>query len=245
MPSTIQHTVDTVLLTVKPHFVPVYLDDFVIFYRSVEKNLDHIRVVLGLPLRADIALGMNKSVSFEVCIDYQGHTIQSGWIAISTKVVDGIYGLQQPTNVIQLKSFFSPFNLFSQFVQNVTHVVFSLSCKLKNNKPFHSARLNETKVESMRTPQHFLLSYSILSLPTSDWLQSLNTAAWNKQIGDFIVLEQSEWAANRTRYWSLSLEKAKHAYDTTHRTFLVVIWAALSLIPYFKRFHFSVRTGHD
>lgn len=53
-PSTYQRAMDITLLTIEWHFALVYLEDVVIFSRSVEEILDHLRTILGLdPKLAD------------------------------------------------------------------------------------------------------------------------------------------------------------------------------------------------
>lgn len=58
--STFQRAVDIILPTVEWKFARVYLDDIVIFSRSVEENLEHMKTVLELSSRAGVSLWLKK-----------------------------------------------------------------------------------------------------------------------------------------------------------------------------------------
>lgn len=96
---------DDILSIVKQQFAILYLKDIIIFWRSVEKYLDHVLTVLGLLLRAGVSLKLKKCFFFNDRIDYLIHVMQPDRIGISTKLTDIIRRLRTPASVTELKVF--------------------------------------------------------------------------------------------------------------------------------------------
>lgn len=56
----------------------VYLDDVIIYSRTVEEHLTHVRTVLDLLKEAGVTLKLRKCEFFGRSVDYLGHTISPG-----------------------------------------------------------------------------------------------------------------------------------------------------------------------
>lgn len=104
-PSTLRRAMNIVLSTVNWQFALVYLDDVIMFWRSVEDHLDHLRTVLELLPRAEVSSKLKTCFFFEDRIDYLGHVIPPARLGISTKATDEIHGLKHDTTVTEIKSF--------------------------------------------------------------------------------------------------------------------------------------------
>lgn len=109
VPTTVQVAMDVFLLIVKGQFAPVYLEDILIFSKSVLDHLSQLCTVLALLLNADVSLKLNKYIFFNNRIKYLSHLIKPGKLAYSDKVPDSIRRLKQSTNLTELKSFCSLF----------------------------------------------------------------------------------------------------------------------------------------
>lgn len=102
---------------------------------------------------AVVSLKLEKSL-FENGIDYLGHVIQPNRLGTSTKATNTNFGLQNPSNATELKSFQGLCNVLKRVVPNVVRVDALLNCKIEKHQPFHDGRLNENEFESLEIVQH-------------------------------------------------------------------------------------------
>lgn len=65
------------------------------------------------------------------------------------------------------------------------------------------------------------------------------------QIGCVLRQMQPNGADRLIQYWAISLNDTEHAYDTTHRKYLEVVWAGILLQPHMEDSQFPNRTDHD
>ena len=77
-PATFQRAVDIILSSVKWQFCIVYIDDVIIFSKSVDKHLDHIDQVLTLLGDSGMSILLNKSFFMHREIEYLGRIIAPG-----------------------------------------------------------------------------------------------------------------------------------------------------------------------
>ena len=80
-PGTFQRAADVILASVKWQFALVYLDDIIIYSKSIEEHYDHLQTVLGLVHKAGISLKIHKCQFFTETVDYLGHTVSPGKLA--------------------------------------------------------------------------------------------------------------------------------------------------------------------
>lgn len=97
--STIQHTMDVILSTVRWHFALVYLNDILIILRSPQEHIGHVRKVLKLLRNAGVTLKWKKSKFFLETIDYSGQAIRPRRLEIASHTTEAIRELKEPTNI--------------------------------------------------------------------------------------------------------------------------------------------------
>lgn len=114
-------------------FVLGYLKDVVIFWRSVEEDLDHLWTLQELLSRDNVSLRLNKRFFVKDEIDYLGHEVRRDRLGRSTKSTDAICEPQQPTNLTELKSFLRLCDLYRRSVPSVIRIAAPLNCKLEKD----------------------------------------------------------------------------------------------------------------
>lgn len=111
-----QKAKDMILLTVKWQFALAYFEDIAIFSKSISDHLSHLLSVASLLSNAVMSLRLRKSFFFDNKIYYLGLGIKLRKLDVSVKETDAICGLEQQTNVAELKSFLGLYNVFHRFV---------------------------------------------------------------------------------------------------------------------------------
>lgn len=75
-PVTFLRALDISLASFKWKCCIVYIDDVVIFSKSIEEHIDHVDDVLTTLSQAGISLKLKKCEFFHTCIKYLGHVIR-------------------------------------------------------------------------------------------------------------------------------------------------------------------------
>src|SRR5688572_27563062 len=98
-PATFQYLMYLVLGDYYHKFVFVYLNDIIIFSKTLEKHIQHVRLVFQALRKADLKIKPSKCQGFQTSLKYLGYTINRNGISTD------------PTNIAKLQQTFSPRNL--------------------------------------------------------------------------------------------------------------------------------------
>lgn len=104
-PGTFQRVIDVILSQVKWQYALVYLDDVIIFSKSVDEHFSHVSTGLQLFKSAGVSLKLKKCSLFTNKVDYLGHVIRPGKLQVAERTTEAIQGLKEPSTVTGMKSF--------------------------------------------------------------------------------------------------------------------------------------------
>ena len=82
-----------------------YVDDVVVFSPTFDKHLADVRQVLQTLKRGGLSLKQKKCVWFSPSVDYLGHVILPGKLAVAQKNTYSIEKSKWPENQTELRSF--------------------------------------------------------------------------------------------------------------------------------------------
>ena len=83
-PATFQLALDTVLSRFKWKTCLVYIDDIIIYWKSVDEHIRHVDEILTTLKVAEITLKMKKCNFFSDKVEYLGHLIRLGRLEVDT-----------------------------------------------------------------------------------------------------------------------------------------------------------------
>lgn len=244
-PATFQRTLDILLAGLRWKTCLVYLDDVIIFSNSFEEHVQHVREVLSALQTAGLSLKLKKCKLFSATVDYLGHVIRPGKLAVAEKNTDAIKMCSYPSTQTQLRSFLGMCNVYRRFVPCFARVAAPLNKLLCKGQ---SPQLPEATVEqrdSFETLKKALINPPILRLPQPDREYSVDTDACADQIGCALMQTSEDGTRYPVGFWSRSLLPAERNYSASERECLAVIWAVQILRPYLERKHFTLYTDHS
>ena len=82
-----------------PDFVSVYIDDILVFSKTLEEHLHHLEVVLKRIVEIGLKLKPAKCQFFRQEVEYLGHTITPSGLKTSNTHVTAVDQFPTPTNV--------------------------------------------------------------------------------------------------------------------------------------------------
>jgi len=244
-PATFQRALDILLAGVKWQFCLVYLDDVIIFSETEEKHISHVDNVLQILHQAGVTLKLKKSEFFRKSVDYLGHRLRPGKLAILDSGTEALREAQYPRNQTQLKSYLGSCNVYRRFVKNFAKVAAPLTDLLKKGLPFELEAPTQEQLDSFNRLRDALLNPPILRLPKPGIPYVLDVDASKAQLGCTLLQQQEDGILHPVGYWSRTMTDAQKNYTTTEKECLAVFWAITLLRPYLEGTRFTIRTDHN
>ncbi|CDF33720.1 unnamed protein product [Chondrus crispus] len=222
----------------------VYLDDVIIYSKTVTEHFAHVREFSGLLPDAGVSLKLSKCAFFDTSLTCLGHVIQPGRLEVERKNGVAIERARPPQNQAELRSFLGICNVYRRFVKGFAKIAAPLNRKTGKINP------SSSRFFPMRNTRRSWSSSSA-SCPHRSSLYPvtekcpLDTDACAYQVGCTLLQEQPSGERVPIGYWSRALTDAEKNYTTTEKECLVVVWSILTLRPYLYRNTFDLGTDHE
>jgi len=212
-PATFQKLMNSVLSVLTGTHCFVYLDDIVIYAKSLADHNIKLREVLDRLKTYRLKLQPEKCEFLHKEVNYLGHQITKAGVKPDPQKVAAITSYLTPTSVKELKTFCGMISYYHRFIPNCSRIVFPLHKLFKKNVKF------EWKPEQEHAFQHLkakLTSQPILQYPEFSKEFTLTTDASNTGLG--AVLSQGLLGKDLpVAYASRSLNKAEINYTTSEK----------------------------
>ncbi len=116
-PGTFQQAMNNILKKVLYEFALVYLDDIIVFSKTIDDHITHLNAVFELLEQEGLKLKLSKCNFFKTKIEYLGHIITVDGFRPDEKKVIAIKNYPEPQNVKQLLSFLGLVNYYRKFIR--------------------------------------------------------------------------------------------------------------------------------
>jgi hypothetical protein len=244
-PATFQRFVDITLAGLTWKVCLVYLDDIIVFSRNAKEHMEHLDAVLHRLYRAGLSLNLKKCRFFKESVDYLGHVILPGKLAVAKKNTQALKTAKVPTTQSELRSFLGLCNVYRRFIRGFAKIAAPLNALLRKGESPALGELSTEQLAAFETLRSRLLDPPVLALPRAKGLFTLDTDASQNQIGCCLFQTQPDDSNHPVGYWSRGLTSAERNYSTTEKECLAIVWAVLHLRPYLEGHRFVVRTDHN
>ncbi len=200
-------------------FVAIYLDDILIYSKTQEEHIEHLRKVLTLLREHKLYAKLSKCEFLKPELRFLGHIVSKDGLKVDPSKVAVVKNWQVPRTVKDLRAFLGLANYFRKYVQGYSSLVAPLTGLMKQDKnsvddwgPAQQAAFDGVK--------DMLTSAPVLALP--DPAQPFEIVSDASVNGTGAVLLQN---GRVCAYTSKKFSPAERNYTTTEQELLGVVHA--------------------
>ena len=225
-PAVFQRLMQRILSGLNPDdgqaFVSVYMDDVLIFSRSMDEHLQHLREVFQRIKDAGLKLNLTKCKFIRQEIQYLGHIITSDGLKTNPKLIQAVQNFPLPTSVRNVRQFLGLCSYYRRFIHQFAAVAQPLHMMTRKNQIFHWDHACQRSFDELK--QH-LTSTPILAYPVFGKQFILETDASILGIGAVLSQVGSDNHFHPIAYASHSLTHSERNYGIIELETLAVVWA--------------------
>ncbi|GBG73664.1 hypothetical protein CBR_g17007 [Chara braunii] len=179
-PATFQRAMNDIFRDILEQHILVYLDDILVYSRTLEEHLRHLHDVLDRLRRHGFYAKLSKCRFAQHKVDFLGHYVSDQGLHMDEEKITAIAEWPVPTSVKQFRSFLGLTSYYSNFIQGYARYSYVLtSTLLRKNPPWAWTPLHE---DAFRALKKAVKCAPVLHLPDFYRLFILTT-----NVSDFAV----------------------------------------------------------
>ena len=218
-PSVFQSFINSLFLDLLDKSVVIYLDDILIFSKTVEEHVVVVREVLERLTVNKLILKKSKCVFHTEELVYLGHVISKIGIKMDSEKTKPISEYPAPTSVRELRSFLGMTNYYRKFVHQYSELSKPLTDLTKKGKKF----VWDNKAESaFKELKRAIMSDAMLRHPVLDKAFVLYTDASDFAIAAVLMQEEDSLGLCPLEYYSRKLIASELNYSVHDKELLAV-----------------------
>ncbi|GBG88394.1 hypothetical protein CBR_g47093 [Chara braunii] len=202
-------------------FVLVYLDDILVYSRTLEEHLEHLRRVLETLRSARYKANRDKCEFAREELEYLGHFVSPEGIRPLADKIQAIQEWPEPKNVTDVRSFLGLAGYYQRFIKGYSKIAANLSKLRSEERPFD---FDDDARHSFETLKATLLSAEVLHIYDPLLATRVTTDASGYGIG--AVLEQhdgTDW--HPVKYFSKKVPPVHSIDDARKKELLAFVHA--------------------
>ena len=222
-PAVFQALVNDVLRDMLNKFVFVYLDDILIFSRTLQDHIQHVTLVLQRLLENKLFVKAEKCVFHTACVHFLGFVIEQGQVKADPDKVKAVAEWPRPDTRKQLQRFLGFANFYRRFIKDYSRKAAPLTRLTSTLHPFKWSR---EAAEAFSTLKGLFTSAPVLSHPNPSRQFVVEADASDSGVG--AVLSQrspDDQKLHPCAFFSRRLSPAEVNYDIGNRELLAVVLA--------------------
>src|SRR5215470_19535225 len=236
-PSTFIRLMNHVLRAFIGKFVVVYFDDILVYSKTLDEHIDHLRAVLNV-LRAESLFGNLKKCSF--CtnqIIFLGYVVSAKGIEVDEEKVKAIKEWPTPKSITEVRSFHGLGSFYRRFVKDFSTIAAPLTEVVKKNVGF---KWGEEQATAFTLIKEKLSSAPLLALPNFSKMFEIECDASGIGIGAVLLQEKRPIA-----YFSEKLSGAALNYPTYDKEMYALVRTLETWQHYLWPKEFVIHTDHE
>jgi len=241
-PAVFQTTMNKLFQPVIGKYVLVYLDDILVFSKTLEEHEQHIRSVLDTLRQNKYYCKPSKCHFFKTEVKYLGHIVSQHGISVDPQKIAIVKDWPTPQNVHELRAFLGLANYFRRFIQGYSAIALPLTNLLKHDYKWGSDTWTPGCQQAFNALKHALITAPILQPPdfNKPFTVVVDASEANHATGAVLMQEDHVIA-----YDSKKFSPAEENYTVTEKELLAAIRALDLWRCYLEGPQFTLVTDHN
>ncbi|KAG7567587.1 Integrase catalytic core [Arabidopsis thaliana x Arabidopsis arenosa] len=236
-PSTFMRLMNHVLRAYIGHFVVVYFDDILVYSKSLEEHVDHLKMVLEVLRKEKLYANLKKCTFGRNNLVFLGFVVSTDGVKFDEEKVKAIREWPSPKSVGEVRSFHGLAGFYRRFVKDFSTLAAPLIEVIKKNVGFKWEQAQEDAFQALKEK---LTNAPVLSLP--DFIKTFEIECDASGVGIGAVLMQDK---KPIAYFSENLGGATLNYPTYDKELYALVRALQTWQHYLWPKEFVIHTDHE
>lgn len=219
-PAVFQGLINDVLRNMLNHYVFVYLDDILIFSKSLHEHVHHVRSVLQCLLNNNLFVKPEKCEFHVSKVSFLGFILEGGSLQMDPKKSDAVREWPQPTSVKEVQRFIGFSNFYRKFIRNFSTVAAPLTNLTKKTSGAFTWTAEAEK--AFKDLKVRFTSAPILTLPDPSLPFVVEVDASDVAVGAILSQRRDDGKLHPCAFFSSRLTEAEKNYDVGDRELLAI-----------------------
>ncbi len=227
-----QHYMNDVLIDYLHQFCQIYLDDIIIYSKTLKKHKRHVRLVLHRLQETDLQMNINKCKFHVQKIFFLKLLLFIKELKMNLRKVQAVVEWFTFTNLIQMQFFVDFCNFYQHFIKNFSKIVHSLIQLTQKKMIFEWNQACQTIFDHIKK---WMTEVFILRHFNQNKETILETDSFNYVNDDILSQYDDEETLHLMIYYSKNLSLAECNYEIYDKKLLTIIhvfehwWSELKL----------------
>lgn len=231
-PATFQRLMNEIFRPHLDQFVVVYLDDILVYSKTPEDHVRHLRTVFAALREHKLHAKLSKCEFFLSSLKYLGHIVGADGISMDPDLLSSIRDWPAPLNVHHVRSFVGLASYYRRFVPDFSAIAAALTQLTRNDQRWQWSENEQFSFDQLK---HLLMTAPVCANPDMTGIFTLTTDASDFAIG--AVLSQQQGDEHRViAFESRKLQPAEVNYAAHDRE-------GLSLVHALNKFRHYLQNG--
>ena len=235
-PATFCTLMNKVLYPFIDRFVVVYLDDIVVYSKSLGEHVEHLHQVFMALRENELYVKREKCSFAQEEVSFLGHIIGNGKLRMDKSKVRAILEWEPPSKVPELRSFLGLVNYYRRFIQGYSHKASPLTDLLKKGRSWDWSPRVQQAFESLKKA---ITEEPVLALPDHLKPYEVHTDASDFAIGGVLMQEGHPIA-----FESRKLNETERRYTVQEKEMSAVVHCLRTWRHYLLGSKFMVKTDN-
>jgi hypothetical protein len=161
-PTYSMYLMNKVFMEYLDRFVIVFIDDILIFSKTMEEHEEHLRMVLEKLRSNQVYAKFNKCEFWLTKVTFLGHVISAGGVSVDPSEVKDALNWMPPTTISEIRSFLGLVGYCHRFIKDFSKIAKPMMKMLEKNKAFDWTKECQASFEELKKR---LTSSPVLVLP--------------------------------------------------------------------------------
>jgi hypothetical protein len=240
-PATFMHLMQSIFGPHLDHFVIVFLDDILIFSKTLPEHRQHVRMVLELLRKNKLYAKENKCEFFKTSVSFLGHVVGEDGISMETEKVKAIKEWPIPSGVSAVRSFLGLAGYYRRFVKDFSRIAAPLTDLLRSEVKFQWTDSQRHSFQQLKTA---ISSAPVLAIPDIALSYAVTTDASGFAVGATLSQDQGK-GLQPIAFLSHKMNDHERNYPVHEQELLAVIIALKEWRHYLHGRPFHIITDHQ